>query len=353
MSWGQDPQDRDRDFDPWSTERGRDVPADGPPGSPDRWGGDASPQRLQPLSLGDVIDGTFRLARAHWRAFAVGLGVIVVPLSLITGFVLAQIFGSTPGLLESLQNPDVADSIANDGNIDQFTNLVAGSGLAGIAAFLLSPLIYGIAVWIAARAYRTGSVDPMDGVRAAGRRYLPLLGASLLLGIVPLLFFVLPAAVLGVGAASGVDALLVVGGIGLLVAVVLVIIALARFTVTIPALMLEEVGPVRSLRRSNTLVKGRTGFVLGTMVVVYIISAIVQLVIAVPFQLLGGVFERVLGAAAGAITLTAGNIVSSILGNTLLGVAIVLIYFDRRVRAEGYDLSELADELGDPPDHAW
>lgn len=353
MSWGQDPPDRDRDFDPWSTERGREVPVDGQPGAPDRWGGDARPERLQPLSLGDVIDGTFRLARAHWRAFAIGLGVIVVPLSLLTGFVLAQMFGSAPGLLESLQDPELAQSVANDQDIERLTSVVAASGLAGVAGFLLSPLIYGIAVFIAARAYRTGSVDPMNGVRAAGRRYLPLLGATILLGVVPLLFFVLPAAVLVLGAASGVDALLVAGGIGLLVAVVLVIIALVRLTVTVPALMLEEVGPINALRRSNTLVKGRTGFVLGTMVVVYIISAIVQLVIAVPFQLLGGVFEGVLGAAAGAITLTAGNIVSSILGNTLLGAAIVLIYFDRRVRAEGYDLTELADELGDPPDHAW
>lgn len=349
MSRGQDPHERDRDFDPWNAERGRDVPASEPQGGDDRWGGDARPERLQPLSLGDVLDGTFRIARAHWRAFALGLGVVVVPLSLLSGFVLVQMFGSTPGLFESLQDPEVASSIATEPSVTQFTNVVAGTGLAGLAGVLLTPLIYGIAVWIAARGYRDGSVDPMDGVRAAGGRYLPLLGAVILLGLVPVAAFVPPALLLAAGAAAGAEILLAVGLFGLVVAMIIAVLAVVRFAVAIPALMLEGAGPVQALRRSNSLVKGRTGFVLGTMIVVYIVITIIGLVLGLPFQVLGGV----LGSASGAIVITAGNIVTTILSNTLVGAAIVLIYFDRRVRAEGYDLSEMADDLGDAPDHPW
>lgn len=358
MSWGQDPQDRDRDFDPWNDQRGGDVPPNDRRGGDlrpndqaagvDRWGGDASPQRLQPLSLGDVLDGTFRLARAHWRAFAVGLGVVVVPLSLLTGLVLAQLFDAGPSLLESLQDPEIAQGTGQQ-SVDEVLGGVVGTGVTNLASLLLTPLIYGIAVWIGAQAYRTGSVDPMDGVRAAGRRYLALLGAAILLGVVPLLIFIVPAVVLGFGAASGVDALLVAGGIGLLAAAVLAVMAVIRFTVTIPAVMLEGAGPVQGLRRSNTLVKGRTGFVLGTMVVVYLVTSIIQIVVGAPFLVIGGLFSSALAA----IVITAGNIVTSILANALLGIAIVLIYFDRRVRLEGYDLTELADELGESPDHGW
>ncbi|MBW3605130.1 MAG: glycerophosphoryl diester phosphodiesterase membrane domain-containing protein [Actinobacteria bacterium] len=348
MSWGQDPEDRERDFDPWNTERGRDVPAQPQPGGADPWGGDASPERLRPLSLGEVLDGTFRLARRHWRAFAIGLGVVVVPLSLLSGFVLAQMFGSTPGLLETLQNPEVAGSF-DEQDFEQFTETVVGSGLAGIAGLLLSPLIYGIAVWIAARGYRAGTVEPMDGVRAAGRRYLPLLAAVILVGILPLLIFLLPGFVLATGAAAGVDALLVAGGVGVIVSAVVAIIAVVRLLLTVPAVMLERAGPVQAMRRSNTLVKGRTGFVLGTMLVVYIVVTIVNIVLGLPFQALGAA----VGTAVGAVVITAGSIVTSLLSNTLLGAALVLIYFDRRVRAEGYDLSQLADELGDPGDHGW
>lgn len=348
MSWGQDPEDRERDFDPWNTERGRDVPAQQQPGATDAWGGDASPERLRPLSLGEVLDGTFRLARRHWRAFAIGLGVVVVPLSLLSGFVLAQMFGSTPGLFETLQSPEVAGGL-DDQDFEEVTEVVVGSGLAGIAGLLLSPLIYGIAVWIAARGYRAGAVEPMDGVRAAGRRYLPLLAALILIWLLPFLIFVLPGFVLAAGAAAGVDALLVAGGVGFIVSAVIAIIAVVRLLLTVPAVMLEQAGPVQAMRRSNTLVKGRTGFVLGTMLVVYIVVAIVNLVLGLPFQLLGGA----LGTAVGAVVITAGSIVTSLVSNTLLGAALVLIYFDRRVRAEGYDLSQLADELGDPGDHGW
>jgi hypothetical protein len=47
------------------------------------------------------------------------------------------------------------------------------------------------------------------------------------------------------------------------------------------------------------------------------------------------------------------QIVSSLVQNALLGGAVVLIYFDRRVRTEGYDLTELAGELGERRDRPW
>ncbi len=350
MSWGDDPTDPGGDsFDPWATERRRDVPAADPSDGVNPWGSEESTQRLRPLTLGEVLDGAFRLVRTHWREFALGLGVVVVPLAVLSGFVVAQVFGSTPGLIESLQDPQVAGEIAAEPDFAQLTRAVVGSAVAGIAGLLLTPLIYGIAVRIAASGYRTGSVDPMADVRAAGRRYLPLLAAVFLIGFIPFLIFILPAFVMVGGAVSGVDALLVMGGLAFIVSLIAAIIAVVRLVLTVPVVVLEGVGPVRAMDRSNALVKGRTGFVLGTMLVVYIVSAIVQAVLGLPFQFLGSA----VGTAAGAVVVTAGNIVTSLVGNSILGAALVLVYFDRRVRAEGYDLTELAGELGKPPDHGW
>ena len=319
---------------------------------PDRddWGGDTrGGDRLRPLNLGDVLDGTFRIAGRHWRAFALALSVAVVPLSLLSGLVFAQTMGTTPGIIETLQNPEVARSIQTQPTGAELARIVGAGALSAVAGILLTPLIYGIAVIVAARGYRTGSVDAGDSVRAAARRWPALLGATILAGLLPALIFLLPGIVVGIGVASGVETLTITGGVLFMVSLFFAVLAVVRLLLVVPAVVLEQAGPIASVRRSNALVKGRTGMVLGTMIVVYLIVAIIGSVLTLPFQFVAGA----LGDAVGAVAATAGQIVSSLVTNSLLGVAVVLIYFDRRVRSEGYDLSELAGELEDRPDQRW
>ena len=317
------------------------------------WGEDPSPDRLRPLNLGDVLDGMIRLARTHWRAFAIGLGVIVVPLTLISSLVAAQVLGTaTPGFIQMLQNPELAESVATQSLSQRDVLAMAGTAaLSGIAALFLTPLIYGIAVHIAATGYRSGTVDPMDSVRAAARRYLALLGTSLLVWVAPLLIFLLPVVLILIGAAvdsSGVMA--AIGAFGFLISAVFALIAVVRLILAVPVAQIEQAGPLTALKRSNALVKGKTGVVLGSVIVIYIIVAIIGAILSWPFGLLGGM----LGNEMFAIATGVGQMISSLLSYTLLGAALTLIYFDRRVRSEGYDLSEMAGELRQPPpDPAW
>lgn len=354
MSWGQEPPDRDREPAPGADQpsahpggRGSDpIPGDGR-----GWGADPGPDRLRPLNLGDVLDGMFRLVRTHWRAFALGLGVIVVPLALLTGLVVARTLGTPPGFLQLAQNPELAESFETGAppSGGDIARVVGIAGLAGLAGVLAAPLIYGVAVRIAATAYRTGRVDPMASLREAAGRYLPLLGATILLWLIPAVIFLLPVIILIAGGTSGVDALVAIGGIAFIVTLVLALLAVVRLLLTIPVVVLEGAGPIRAVQRSNELVKGKTGLVLGTAIVVWIITTIIGIVLTLPFGLFGGAF----GSGAGAVANTVGQMVSSLVTDSLLGAALVLIYFDRRVRSEGYDLSELADELGERPDNRW
>lgn len=361
MSWGQEPpespgSDRGRDAVPG---RGQDPPTPQGP-QPDwgsdpqsGWGEDPAPNRLRPLNLGDVLDGAFRLAVAHWRAFAIGLGIVVVPLSLLSTLAVTLAVGTAPGFMEMLNDPDVAENFVEGtvtpGDFTGVANAFGALALTGLAGLLLTPLIYGIAVHVAAVGYRAGEVDPMDSVRTSARRYFPLLGITILLGLVPLIIFLSPLVLVIVGAVTGADALSVVGGIGFLVSLVFAVIAAVRLTVAVPALVMERVGPVQALRRSNELVKGKTGLTFGTILVVFIIITIIGLVLSLPFSLLAGA----VGNTAGAVVETVGQIVSSLVQNALLGAAVVLIYFDRRVRTEGYDLTELAGEIGEHRDQPW
>lgn len=361
MSWGQDPNDGRDPSTGWGDDPSRPLPAPDPTqrrdpsqrrnpqlGRDPQWGRDPDPDSLRPLNLGDVLDGMFRIARSHWRAFTIGLSVIVVPLSVLSGLVLAQMFGTGPGLLESLQNPELLEAGQPTPDPEQLVQIAITGALTGLASLLLTPLVYGVAVRIAATGYRAGDVDPMDSVKAAARRYPGLLGSTFLAYAVIVAIAVVPFVLVGLGAASENTALTVIGGIAVLAGIVCAVIAAVRLSLIVPAVIVEQAGAVSALRRSNELVKGRTGMVFGTLLVVNVIVAIIGFVLTLPFQ--AGVLQ---GGQVGAVVTTVGSIVSSLVSNSLLGAAFVLIYFDRRVRAEGYDLSELAAELGDGHDPRW
>lgn len=361
MSWGQDP---DGGRDP-STGRGSEPSPPPLPPDPTRrrdrsqrrnpqlgrdpqWGRDPNPHSLRPLNLGDVLDGMFRIVRTHWKAFTIGLSVIVVPLSVLSGLVLAQMFGTGPGLLESLQNPELLETGQPTPDPVELVQIVVTGALTGLASLLLTPLVYGVAVRIAATGYRAGDVDPIDSVKAAARRYVALLGSTFLASVVVAAIAAVPLILVGIAVASDNTGLAVIGGIAVLAGLVGAVIAAVRLSLIIPAVIVEQAGAASALRRSNELVRGRTGMVFGTLLVVNIIVAIIGFVLTLPFQ--AGVLQ---GGQVGAVITTIGSIVSSLVSNSLLGAAFVLIYFDRRVRAEGYDLSELAAELGDGNDLPW
>lgn len=288
----------------------------------------------------------FRQAVTHWRAFLIGLGIIVVPLALLSGLVSTLAFGTAPGFVEMLQDPEVAESFVLGDVPGSIWTLAGAAIFSAIASLLLTPLIYGIAVHVAATGYRSGEVEPMNSVRAAARRYWGLLGTTILQGLVPFLILLIPFVLLIAGGAGDAGALIAIGVLGLLVSIVFAIIAIVRLVLAIPALLIERVRPVEALKRSNSLVKGKTGMVLLTLIVVYIITAVIGFVLTLPFSAGGGA----VGDAAGTVITTLGQMVSSLVTNALIGVAIVLVYFDRRVRNEGYDLTELAAELGEPQD---
>lgn len=372
MSWGQEPPERggtDRGRTP-EPGRGPDpTPPHGPPPDPTggqqpppgadwgrqppgTWGDDPRPDRIRPLNLGDVLDGMFRLAIKHWRAFTIGVGMIVLPLSLLTGLALTLSVGTTPGLLSMLNDPEFQTGLA-EGTADfSGINVVAIGAtvaLTVLANLLFTPLIYGIAIHIAAIGYRDGTVEPTDSVRAAGRRYFALLGTLILLGLVPLLIFLAPMLLLIVGAVTGVDGLAVIGGVGMIVSLVFAIIASIRLSLSVAALLIEGVGPIDALRRSNELVKGKTGLTFGTLLVAYIIVAIIGFVLTIPFNLVSGA----VGDTPGAVVNTIAQTLTTLIQNVLIGAALVLVYFDRRVRSEGFDLTQVASELGDPRNQAW
>src|SRR5688572_12731024 len=85
----------------------------GPYGAPPQAkAGDArtGPLPLHPMSVGDVLDGAFKLLKANVRTILLVVASIVVPLQLVSAFVLRE--QVSPGLLNVLRDPTVAQDQA-------------------------------------------------------------------------------------------------------------------------------------------------------------------------------------------------------------------------------------------------
>jgi hypothetical protein len=119
-----------------------------------------------------------------------------------------------------------------------------------------------------------------------------------------------------------------------------------RYALAIQACMVENLGPVASLRRSAFLSKGGRWRV----VVIYLIFALLAAILGLGFTELakgvGGLLHNRIAAAV--LVYAAGFIAGSITG-PLATIGLSLLYYDERVRKEAFDLQLMLASL-DPPE---
>jgi len=114
-------------------------------------------------------------------------------------------------------------------------------------------------------------------------------------------------------------------------------------------MFVENIGLGAAMGRSWRLVEGRwwrTFLILFLMVILWWVVQIALGAFLQLGQLLLQLFVSPFLAAA--IAAASGQIVGAVV-NPILQIAIVLIYFDLRVRKEGMDLFQMAHRLSAPP----
>jgi hypothetical protein len=130
--------------------------------------------------------------------------------------------------------------------------------------------------------------------------------------------------------------------IGLILFVLPGLIAVCGLAVTVPALVVESLGPTAAMGRSWALTQGHRLRMLGLFVVIFIL-------LVVPYLAVMGVFGVVAATVGGsAVILLVGVVIAAIvqlLLSPLYQAALVIAYYDLRVRKEGFDLEVLASSL--------
>jgi hypothetical protein len=251
---------------------------------------------VRPLNLGETLDASIKIVRAQWRALATVMLVVGVPIQVAT-----VVIAST-----AIDDYKVGSGLFL-ANTDNGRDGASVGGSTAILALMILGYLFGtVACYrLIADTYLGRATSAAESLRFATER----LGSTLWLGIV-----------LIAGVVAGLFAF-VVPGIWLAVA----------WSVAYPAMLVEGTGGLPALQRSTRLVQGRWWATCGRLAVaailITVVSAVVGSVLIAPFD----------DTSTAALILEAlSNLVVSLFATPFLAAVAMLVYFDLRVRKEGW-----------------
>jgi hypothetical protein len=141
----------------------------------------------------------------------------------------------------------------------------------------------------------------------------------------------------------------IAAGIGLIFLIVPGVYLWLMWSLAIPATVLEGGGLNVSTTRSKYLTQGSRGRVFVICLLIILLVWIVSVICELPLgMLIGIVFRSHLSSHAMPLIVTAsavGTFLSTSLVGPLLTIALTLIYYDQRVRKEGFDLQLMMASL--------
>jgi hypothetical protein len=273
---------------------------------------------LEPKKLGDIVKETFRVyGRNIWR-FAAIIAIVAIPLSIFVLLVIAAIVFINP--------PAPGDGF--EGFI--LNHLPTLTPLFVIIMFIsiaVETLAQGAMVYCTGQQYFRHPIENGYAYRFSWKRLANMFGAVLLITLTTLAIFSIPVGLFYYAIFNSPGSSL----IGIAIAISLISIA-AFFYISIiwqfalPAALLEGCNPIAALSRSYQLVRGSWWRVFGIIAVLWLMVLGIDVVAS---------FIPLIGRFASAIFVPPITFISS-----------ALLYFDLRVRKEGYNLDALANELG-------
>ena len=335
----------------------------------------------RPLTIGEVLDRTFRLYRKNIGLLLLTAAALLIPYSIITGLLTGQ---AMVGYLDFIENLSNAQFDPDSSAEDMFgMPLPQVFGFAGI--IILVSIIGGLlnaATTLALTRQEIGILNDEklslgEGLRAGAGRLLPYIGMVIVqfvayIGIVigtlivfACAFFAL-ALVFG-GAASAFSdpfgpgfgtsepsgaaiAGIIIGVMCLyLIAIAAMLLPAsyftARWSAAVPALVDQKLGPIAALGYSWDITKGHVRRSFFFIVLLTILSVIF---VSVPVGVITQVGSLAMLGTNQAFFQSISTILASIftvIWLPLYTTAYVMHYYDLRVRQEGFDLSKRIDKL--------
>lgn len=268
------------------------------------------PLRLRPLEIGDILDETFRMYRRHFFLFA-GISVILsIPLAALTGYSFFTLFSNFLQQATTDQPPDLS------GVMSQLPTFV----VFYLINLALYPFLYGAVTYAACESALGRPVTVWGALGGTLRRYLWIASYLVLIVLMVITFCLLP----------------------------LWIWIWVGWIAVLPVMFVENAGLIAAMGRSWQLVQGRWWRTFLIVFLMFILVEVVSLALGAFLYLLQTLLQIVLSTYLSLAISEAASVLIGALVNPILQIAIVLIYFDLRVRREGLDLFQLAQHVAPP-----
>ena len=274
---------------------------------------------LRPLGIGEMLDVAIKLYRRRFGTLVRAVAVVIGPLYAFLAVVQLSLIPTEDDFATSLESTDPVTG-APDIDWGIFSAFLAGMALVAFVYFIATQLATAASFRVISAGYLGEEIEWRESLRFALSRLRSLLWLSFLL----ILFILL----------------------GALACIIPGIYLYGAYAVAVPVLLVEGVRGRGALKRSRALVTGRWW----PVVVVLFLGMLLA-------QIVGGVLEGVFTVSLGSVDNDVAAVLGGAIGSTLSAAIVTpfaaavttVVYFDLRVRKEGFDLELLAREVGVGP----
>ena len=314
---------------------------------------------LRPLSMSDIFNASVSYIRTNPKA-TLGMTTIVVVVAQVVALLLqigplaatGVLSPASSGVFGQSDVPEISDSA--------IAGLLLSSAAGTITTVLAGIVLSGLLTVVVGRAVFGATISIGETWRRVRGRLLPLLGVTALEAAgATVLIALIVGVVVAVGQIAGGAAAFVVGALfGLALAALLVYLyTMLSFAPTL--IVLERIGVMPAITRSFALVKNDFWRVFGIRLLAIVVASAVSSALTVPFSLVGQIM-LIAGESTGAtviavILISVGGAIGQIITAPFNAGVVVLLYADRRIRAEVFDLVLQTGATGtaDSTDDLW
>jgi hypothetical protein len=276
------------------------------------------PASLRPLAIGEILDTALTIYRQRAATLMRAVVFVIAPVQVLSAIVM-------------LSGPDEFSPSTTDATTGVNTVDFDGSTFAG---FVIATLVVAVLGLVANELATAAALKSVSGAYLSGdpnwKESLQFALANLrsLIWLAILTFFGLI--------------------LGAILCIAPAVYLYGAWAVATPVLLIEGLKGSKALGRSRALVKGRWGPTFLVIVIGAILGSIVQVVLQ---GLLVGVLLSTSNDIANAVATAVASTASAALVTPFTAAVAVVLYFDLRVRKEGFDLELLAQRIGiDPPE---
>ena len=260
-------------------------------------------RRLQPLSLSELLDQAFALYRQNFALFAGIVAVLAVPQVIITTAI-------------NLGRPASAVTGSGSSTVIHGDRIAASLSLTGVTAIIsivFAALITGALARAISARYLGEQISVVEAYSSLGwSTFVRLAVASIALGFLVAL--------------------------GILTLFIMSVVFFVRYLFISQAIVIERQTLPGAFSRSWRLTRGSFWRVFGYALVIYLIAIIFE-------SIVGGVPSAILALGGQPILSGLFSAIATVLVEPFQLGAVTLLYYDLRVRHEGFDLEHLAGTL--------